>query len=38
MSANVTPLSRHDNLPFYQERADLACAFRWTARDRKSVV
>jgi hypothetical protein len=23
------PLS---NLPFYDERVDLACAFRWTAR------
>jgi hypothetical protein len=20
------------NLPFYEERVDLACAFRWTAR------
>ena len=29
----VTDLhARDDNLPFYQERLDLACAFRWTAR------
>ena len=29
----VTELhARDDNLPFYQERVDLACAFRWTAR------
>jgi len=32
MSANVSPVHRHDNLPFYEERVDLACAFRWTAR------
>lgn len=30
---SVTDLHpRDDNLPFYQERVDLACAFRWTAR------
>ena len=31
---SVTPLQRVDrpNLPFYEERVDLACAFRWTAR------
>ncbi len=41
-SSLLTEVSRHDrrppangkltNLPFYEERVDLACAFRWTAR------
>jgi ribulose-5-phosphate 4-epimerase/fuculose-1-phosphate aldolase len=26
------PHDRGSNLPFYEERVDLACAFRWTAR------
>ena len=31
---NVAQLSKdqRSNLPFYDERVDLACAFRWTAR------
>ncbi len=32
MSINPISISKHDNLPFAEERADLACAFRWTAR------
>ncbi|MFM2280270.1 MAG: hypothetical protein RLZZ444_2501 [Pseudomonadota bacterium] len=32
MTATVSTISRHDNLPYFEERADLACAFRWTAR------
>ncbi|MCV3768518.1 class II aldolase and adducin N-terminal domain-containing protein [Rhizobium sp. TRM95796] len=32
MSATLATVHRHDNLPFYEERVDLACAFRWTAR------
>lgn len=32
MSASVAPIQRLSNLPFYQERVDLAAAFRWTAR------
>lgn len=32
---SVTDLHPHgDNLPFWQERVDLAAAFRWTARER----
>jgi ribulose-5-phosphate 4-epimerase/fuculose-1-phosphate aldolase len=32
MSASVAPIQKLTNLPFYQERVDLAAAFRWTAR------
>lgn len=32
MSANVAPIQKLTNLPFLQERIDLAAAFRWTAR------
>jgi ribulose-5-phosphate 4-epimerase/fuculose-1-phosphate aldolase len=32
MSARVAPIQKLTNLPFYQERVDLAAAFRWTAR------
>ncbi|MDO9416954.1 class II aldolase and adducin N-terminal domain-containing protein [Pararhizobium sp.] len=30
--ANAQPLRRDDNVPFHDERVDLAAAFRWTAR------
>lgn len=29
---SIARLSTRSNLPFYEERVDLACAFRWTAR------
>ena len=31
---NIAQLTKdqRSNLPFYAERVDLACAFRWTAR------
>ena len=31
---SVEPISRENltNLPYYEERVDLAAAFRWTAR------
>lgn len=32
MSVTHLPAKAHTNLPFYDERVDLACAFRWTAR------
>ena len=32
MSANVASMPKLTNLPFYEERVDLAAAFRWTAR------
>ncbi|MDB5525985.1 MAG: hypothetical protein JWM58_3748 [Rhizobium sp.] len=32
MSANTASVHRLDNMPYYQERVDLAAAFRWTAR------
>ena len=32
MAGNVAPIQKLTNLPFYEERVDLACAFRWTAR------
>jgi ribulose-5-phosphate 4-epimerase/fuculose-1-phosphate aldolase len=32
MTAKTASVHRLDNLPFYQERVDLAAAFRWTAR------
>jgi ribulose-5-phosphate 4-epimerase/fuculose-1-phosphate aldolase len=32
MTANVASVRRLDNMPYYQERVDLACAFRWTAK------
>jgi ribulose-5-phosphate 4-epimerase/fuculose-1-phosphate aldolase len=32
MTANVASVHRLDNMPYYQERVDLACAFRWTVK------
>jgi ribulose-5-phosphate 4-epimerase/fuculose-1-phosphate aldolase len=32
MSVSALKNERLTNLPFYEERVDLACAFRWTAR------
>jgi ribulose-5-phosphate 4-epimerase/fuculose-1-phosphate aldolase len=32
MSVSAASVHRLDNLPFYQERVDLAAAFRWTVR------
>ncbi len=32
MSVTSLAAERRPNLPYYAERADLACAFRWTAR------
>ena len=32
MNASVAPIQKLTNLPFYQERVDLAAAFRFTAR------
>lgn len=32
MSASIAPIQKLTNLPHYQERVDLAAAFRWTAR------
>jgi ribulose-5-phosphate 4-epimerase/fuculose-1-phosphate aldolase len=32
MAGNVAPIQKLTNLPFYEERVDLAAAFRWTAR------
>jgi ribulose-5-phosphate 4-epimerase/fuculose-1-phosphate aldolase len=32
MSLAQLPRDRTTNLPYYEERVDLACAFRWTAR------
>jgi ribulose-5-phosphate 4-epimerase/fuculose-1-phosphate aldolase len=32
MTANVASVHRLDNMPYYQQRVDLACAFRWTAK------
>ncbi|BCH20746.1 class II aldolase and adducin N-terminal domain-containing protein [Mesorhizobium sp. L-8-3] len=29
---SIARLPVHSNLPYYEERVDLACAFRWTAR------
>ncbi|MEP9372154.1 class II aldolase and adducin N-terminal domain-containing protein [Mesorhizobium sp. KR1-2] len=32
MSVTHLPAKSRTNLPYYEERVDLACAFRWTAR------
>ena len=31
-AASAASVHRLDNMPYYQERVDLACAFRWTAK------